>query len=337
MELYWSRDRDRDRAEAMSRQALELASAADRPTLRYALNALHFVLWGPDHLDERLQLAHDLLERSEQDNDVEMTLQGYRWLVTDLVEAGDLVAADEQLERCAELAERARQPLYAWYVCVYRAERALLVGRYDEADRLIERAVVLGERSQSRSADVFLRVQRFALARDHLDDSDLEAATEALKPRLGMHTTYIALRALGLAELGQLEEARALFDHVMSQVTELPRDALYLSVVAVLAETGRLLQEHSHAPVLYEVLTPFAGRTIVQATPVCYGAVDFYLGLLAATLGDASSAHEHLLAAANLHRVWGAEPMLARTLTVDAAVLLAARTRPSTKAHRRRR
>ena len=126
------------------------------------------------------------------DNDVEMTVQGHRWLVTDLVEAGDLVAADEQLERCAELAERARQPLYAWYVCVYRAERALLEGLYDEADRLIERAVVLGERSQSRSADVFLRVQRFALARDHLDDSDLEAATEALTPRLGMHTTYIA-------------------------------------------------------------------------------------------------------------------------------------------------
>ena len=70
----------------------------------------------------------------------------------------------------------------------------------------------------------------------------------------------------------------------MSQVTEVPRDALYLSVVAVLAETGRLLQDHSHAPTLYEVLMPFAGRTIVQATPVCYGAVDYYLGLLAERL-----------------------------------------------------
>jgi hypothetical protein len=63
---------------------------------------------------------------------------------------------------------------------------------------------------------------------------------------------------------------------------------------------------------------------VVEATPVCYGAVDYYLGLLAATLGEASSAHQHLLAATDLHRVWGAEPMLARTLTADAAVLLAA-------------
>ena len=47
-------------------------------------------------------------------------------------------------------------------------------------------------------------------------------------------------------------------------------------------------------------------RWAVACGIVCYGSAEHYLGLLAATSGEAGLAREHLSAALSLHLKWGA-------------------------------
>jgi hypothetical protein len=103
MELYWSPERGR--ADALVREAVALARRVDdRPALCFALNARRFVIWGPDALNERLQVASELLGLAEQSADVELALQGHRWLITDRLELGDVAGARAELEACTLVA-----------------------------------------------------------------------------------------------------------------------------------------------------------------------------------------------------------------------------------------
>ena len=73
MELYWSPERGR--ADGLVREAVELARRIDdRPALCFALNARRFVIWGPDALNERLQVASELLGLADTSADVELAL-----------------------------------------------------------------------------------------------------------------------------------------------------------------------------------------------------------------------------------------------------------------------
>lgn len=97
---------------------------------------------------------------------------------------------------------------------------------------------------------------------------------------------------------------------------------LFLWALSVLARDCVVLGEVRHAPRLYQVLAPYAGRAVVAAGAVlCAGSADFYLAGLAALSGDTATADRHYRAAASMHRRLGARPMLAHTLHEHARVL----------------
>src|SRR4030095_6052681 len=99
MELYWS-DAAPRRA-ALSQEAVDIARrTGDSLALALALSARHVALWGPENADERLATARDILHLAEEIGDVETALRGRIWLLTDLLELGDLRAADCAFEEC---------------------------------------------------------------------------------------------------------------------------------------------------------------------------------------------------------------------------------------------
>jgi hypothetical protein len=59
---------------------------------------------------------------------------------------------DAEIEAFARKAENLRQPLYLWYVPLWRAMRAIMQGRLDDAERYLDRAVATGKRASSRNA-----------------------------------------------------------------------------------------------------------------------------------------------------------------------------------------
>src|SRR5262249_21209989 len=137
-----------ERKAALSQQAVEMARrVGDRAALGFALNARRYVIWAPDSLAERLAVARGLLPLARGERERE--LQGRRWLIPDLVEAGERAAVAREIEASARLAAELRQPVYLWYASVFGAMLALLEGRLDEAERLAGQAFDFGRRAQS--------------------------------------------------------------------------------------------------------------------------------------------------------------------------------------------
>jgi ATP/maltotriose-dependent transcriptional regulator MalT len=327
MELYWSPERGR--ADALVREAVALARRVDdRPALCFALNARRFVIWGPDALNERLQVASELLGLAEQSADVELALQGHRWLITDRLELGDVAGARAELEACTLVAEEARQPLYLWYVSIYRALWALLEGRFEEGEQLASHARTTGQRAQNESAEVFYLAQVFICRREQGRLGELEDVIAGLADRLPAMPLLRCLLALIHAETNKEPKARMILERSAARgFRDFPQDLLWLASMAALSEVCATLQDATTAAALYRLLLPYGERNILQGTPACSGSAHRYLGLLASTMRRWEDAERHFAAAVRAHASWGAAPFLARG-QYEHAWMLVARDHP---------
>jgi DNA-binding CsgD family transcriptional regulator len=129
------------------------------------------------------------------------------------------------------------------------------------------------------------------------------------------------------AETGMLEEARRMFAEIAEQdFGGVCRDDMYVTCLVFCAETCCALADAERAVMLYELLRPYAGQTANHPTAVCFGAVDLYLAMLAATANRHEAALEHFDRAISFNRAMRAWPWLARSLFRHGVFLLAGRT-----------
>jgi hypothetical protein len=129
--------------------------------------------------------------------------------------------------------------------------------------------------------------------------------------------------ALVYAELGEKREAGRIIGQLARWgFDRIARDRLWLQAMAELAETLWLLDDREHAPALYELLEPFAGRTIVALfCTLTWGSAARSLGLLAALCGRSEVAERHFLAAIERNRAAGAWPWVAHSQYACARLL----------------
>jgi len=138
------------------------------------------------------------------------------------------------------------------------------------------------------------------------------------KPAIDANPGIIAFTS-GLAlmelELGRADDAVAQFDAIAADdFAVVPRDATWTACLTVLTELCAALADAPRARVLYDLLAPRRGSLAVWVWGVaCAGSVDRYLGMLAATMGDAPVAAEHYEAALAQEESIGATPLAART------------------------
>jgi DNA-binding SARP family transcriptional activator/tetratricopeptide (TPR) repeat protein len=305
VELYYAPDRTR--SEALSADAVDTAHAArDARALASALGARHVALWRPDRVQERLAVAGDMIAAARDAGDRHAELQGHNWRVTDLFELGDMSAWDEETARHARLAEELRLPVFAWYTPLWASVRAMLDGRYDDAESLGAEAEEAGLRAGDRNAALSVKLVRFCaqLEREAFDEAD----TMFVQDKIANSPAGVAYRGgltWILAGQGETERARKELDTVMA----LPHafDANWLSLEAECAEASILVEAAGHAATLYERLLPYAGRPVTAGRSVCsYGAVDRVLGGLADLLGRQADAVRHLEDAVRVNAALGA-------------------------------
>jgi DNA-binding CsgD family transcriptional regulator len=320
VEQYWGRDLGT--ARALAADAVEKARRlGDETTLAGAVDALQFVLRGPDHLEERVQLGEELIGLASHLGDEQLELHARRLLIPDRLQI-DLVAAEADIGALSALAERTRAPRARWYVLLYLALRASMAGHYEAALQLIDEAEALGRRIGAQPARIYACGQRFPVLRDlgRLDELEGE-----LRELIAMYPVLITFRcdlAVLLAEAGRADEADALLSTLAAdRARAVPVDSLWLASVALLAEAAAILDRPEHAAVLHDLLGPYSGRAVVQGVPVWFGAADRYLGLAASTLGRWEEAEAWFKGAIELHEAWGAVPMLAATLADYGALL----------------
>jgi len=304
VELYYASDRTR--AEALSAEAVDTARAAgDASALASAFGARHVALWRPDRVEERLEVAADMIAAARDAGDRHAELQGHNWRVTDLFELGDMVAWHEATAHHARLAEELRLPVFQWYTPLWAATQAMLEGRYGDVERLSAEAEEAGVRAGDRNASLFVGLVRFCalLEREAFDEMDMAfvedkiATSPAGIAYRGGYTWVIAGR-------GEAERAR----HELHAVMGLPHafDANWLSLQAECAEASILLGDATHASTLYERLLPYAGRPVTAGRCVCsYGAADRFLGGLALLLRRHDDAVRHLQDAVRINTALG--------------------------------
>jgi DNA-binding CsgD family transcriptional regulator len=315
---YYSAPADRRRE--LTHRALDLARAArDDATLASVLSARHVALWGPADVEERLTIAGELVAVAERLGDQELALQGHAWRLVDLLEVGDVVAADIEISEHARLARELGQPLHIRDSALWAATRALLDGRFDDAARESQRALSLGRRAGDAHAEMFWWVQRYWLVLEQdASEGDMRDLLETYREQAARYPhvpAWQAKIALLQARLGDHDAAASLSAQLSAErFAELPRDAVWVAGLCYLAEVAAFLSDEEQARLLYDLLLPFAARVVVvDRALVCLGSVSRLLGMLAAVLLDRARANEHLRVALARHEDMGARPLAART------------------------
>jgi tetratricopeptide (TPR) repeat protein len=327
-----------DRRIALSREALEIARGAGDPTtLGLALLGRHWALWDPDHLEERLAVATELVRLAERIGAREMTLQGRAWRVGMLLERGEIEAVDGEIEAYARLAAEVRQPAYQWWTPMFRAMRANLDGRFADAERLAQEGFAVGQQVQNRVAFAIYGSHLIFLRRVQGRLGELEAVMRGLVEQFPDVVGLRSPLAYVLGEVGRRDEARREFETLAADdFGALDRDLRWMPSICLAAQVCRRLGDAGRAAVLHDLLIPYAGRAVVNASGAgnCMGAVSHYLGLLCTTLGRWEEAERHFEDALGLNTRMRARPWIAHTRCEHGAMLLA-RGRPEDGARAR--
>ena len=151
-ELYWGAGLHR--ARALAAEADTMARASAEPlALAAALAARQFVLRGPEGLEVRLRLGHELADLGLALGDDELELGARRLLVPDALQS-DPRAARAEIDALGDLADRSGRPLAHWYLLTYRTTWAVLAGAPDAA-ALAAAALALGRRIKAQPAPVY--------------------------------------------------------------------------------------------------------------------------------------------------------------------------------------
>jgi DNA-binding SARP family transcriptional activator len=324
IELYYAPGRTR--ADPLSAEAVKLAGGVEDPdALLIALSSRHVALWTPDGLEDRLAVADEMIALARDHGRQEHELQGRNWLCADLWEAGQIDRFESEAGEHARLATRLRLPTFTWYEPLWLASLAALRADWDRAERLIIQAEQTGTDAGDRNAPLFAWGLRLAmrLARHQFADEDLQNAERHIRESPAS-SAWRCLRCWFAAHAGQLEKANEDLDWLAADgFAALPRDANWLPAMFELTEAVQLLGDRPRAAEMYQLLLPYGDRHVsAMRGTVSWGCGQTVLGRLASTVGNLDQAEQHLEAALDLERRWGARAWLVRTQASYASLLV---------------
>jgi DNA-binding SARP family transcriptional activator len=294
---------DRGESARIAEQAVRIARRhGDPTTLARGLCAQHVSLGAPEHLEQRLQTANEMLELAERAGDRESALQARNFRVTDTLEAGDMAGFDREIEAYAAACHEHPLPAFRWYVPLWRATRATINGAVEEAARLSARARAEGRQAGDQNAELFWRIQTGTLLliqqRFDADVGWIEDHARTSPAGSAWWTVLAWIRA----EQGRDAEARAIVDRLArNRFAALEKDTNWIPALAELTHACRVLGDADRAAILYQHLLPFTGRIATAARGAqAYGPIDYFLGLAAQTARHPGAARQHLTAALHL-------------------------------------
>jgi DNA-binding SARP family transcriptional activator/tetratricopeptide (TPR) repeat protein len=287
---------ERGRMDELSDEAMRIAEALGDPeAAAHARAARRRAVWNPMLLAERLQASTEMLSFARACGNLELQLHAHAWLVVDLLESADRAAVEAQLEAFSTGAARLRQPLYLWQVAVWRAMRALLDGKLQEAEDLAGEALAGGAPGEGVTAAQYYAIQLLAIRREQGRMGELEQSARKLVEANPSRPAWRAVLATILSETGRQEEARSEFEVLAgSAFASIPADGDWLTAMTLLGDVCAGIGDAGCASVLYAAMLPYADRNVVAGVGVaCLGPAARVLGKLAAMAGKGDDAAAH--------------------------------------------
>jgi tetratricopeptide (TPR) repeat protein len=305
-----------ERRQELAAEAVAMARRlGDRAALASALSSACDAIAGPEHTEQRLASATEMVTLAAADADPELELLGRRFRVVALLELGDLAAAEREVAAYARGTGRLLQPVSAWYVPLWRGMFAMLRGRLEEAERLVEEAEAIGARAASANAAILCPLQRWMLHRERGDHVAALAAMERVVQLAPVAASARTELAWSLLEAGRPLEARTELERLVADgCAALERDSEWLPATMALAHVAAALPHPDAAGTLYGLLAPHAHRFAVEGIGAgTHGSMARQLGLLAAALGRREEAVAHFEAALQANGAAGSSLLVAHT------------------------
>ena len=279
----------RDEAVVFADRAVELAPACgDDDAEAAALDTRRTATWGPDHLEERLRLTHMIVERASAARRADLHLAGLYWQVTALLEQGLRRNAEAAVSRFGEIAERIHHPFRLSEFHRMRAMMMHLDGNIEEAHAEADAALVLAQEAGNAEANLYRSAVMTSGGSGPVDRAAFEAAGRVLQSAVAAGVVPLTGRAMfAYFHLlrGDRVRATSLVETVMPELNQVPRNAMWLPTMALLAEVVAEVAEPVWARTLYDQLLPFADQYVVNSNAICYDSVERLLGHLADALG----------------------------------------------------
>jgi hypothetical protein len=321
-ELYFVAG-SRARRDQLSSDAVAMARrVGHQPTLAHVLANRNLAIFGPDNVEEGLEIGTEVVALGTALANREMVAYGHGHRFMAHMQLGDVASAYREFELGSQLLDELRQPAYQQIRVIAQTMKAQTSGRLDEADALAREAFALGQETRDPNAALILANQMYAILRDR---GELEVLYGSLAPFAEFYPTLPGLRAmLALAskELGNDEDARRQLEILGADgYAALPRDFLWLATMCQAAEVCGAVGNSDAAAQLYELLTPHAGRNALQPFG-SLGSTSSALGILAGVLGRYDEAERHFADAIDMNTRLGADHLVARTRAQHAEMLL---------------
>jgi tetratricopeptide (TPR) repeat protein len=295
-ELYYAPG-ESARADALSAEGVRIArTAGDPAAVASALDARLAAVWRPANLDERLELAGEIVTLAEQAGASESELRGRGFRATCLLEACDVAGAEREIETGMRIAEELRQPLFRWHMLGLRTLRALETGRFDEGAKLADEAYRVGRLADEQTARHYLGAQMAILSYCTGEWEDLEQPLTEFVERYPLLTSWRCTLAFLYANTGRASEAlRELRRAGGEDWADVAQDSTWLLGVCRAGESAALAGDPSYASVFYRLLVPYSARNVVlgRVASISIGPVARFLAIIAAAMEEYDTAVAH--------------------------------------------
>ena len=305
-----------DRLESLANEAVAIAEATgDDTTIVRVLNNLFVPLFLPHLLEQSLARTADALVRSERIGDPLLLHFAARWRSEISARAGDINEMDRCIEIAASAVQRIDQPTLRWGCATRGAQRALIAGDPDEAERLATEAFKIGTDSGQPDATVYFGAALFLVNHQRGTLVELVPVIEQMGDDApGMAPAFIAgILATALADGDRTDEARHLLAQFAAAGFELPGNELWLTGMMTYADPAIECRNPEFAEPLLDLLAPWGDQLSTVGGITAEGPVSHFLGGLATVLRRYDEADDYFARSAAMSERIGAKFFAAQT------------------------
>jgi transcriptional regulator with XRE-family HTH domain len=304
-----------DRSVAMAR------ASGDRQTLATVLLHRCWALDGPGDVGDAMRVASEVVGIGAELKQPELTLEGLRIRLAAQFEKGEHSAAVQTAVAMKELAARMRHPEFIRLAAMWDVTLASIEGRFGEAEEQAGELNGWLQRIAHPQTELIFLAQTFSWRWLQGRAAEYLPIFEALSASEPANLAWRAVTAWCLAEGGARDQAADLLLRTTTDAAAADQNYLWWAAVVGFADAADLLGDRRLAEIIYGLAAPYAGNNCTLGVASFFGAVDHWLGVLAAVAGRFDEAVRHLDAALERHGEMRSRPLTALTQEAYAHVL----------------
>lgn len=310
---YWTAPIERRRELADSAVALARAAGNDHVLLD-ALVDRQLALWTPGGEEVRLTQSNEILALARRLGQPAREADARIFQVLDHLAVGNVDAADQSIKRFMQASAMLRQPYYRWHTHFMPALRAMMEGRFDEAEALSAAGAAEGDHGAADAAMQLAGLQTLWIFYERGRIGEIAPLLNDVGALFGEIPALDAARTWAAVEAGDFRLGAELLRTLAgNNFGVVQTDMAWLAALCLLGAAAATLEDHAAAERLRELLAPYSGRSALVWVGFCSGPVDHYLGRLAHSLGDLAAADAYYDAAILSCERTGSVPMGLRT------------------------